>query len=314
MGIKLFYFVQRFGHIMRPAFLVKSDYDRLKKFEQNCDQNELSTRLSYYLRLTESFPVPTNAIAVKDFKRKGRTDYFLDLKEFLLFFSAEVRFAYQFGDSTEVYPAPTLIKARPIDGDNANSVLFKLNKNRHFQWVNDSISFAEKKDELVWRGGAYQKLRRVFVEKFWNHPSCNVGQTNSPKEDVPWQGEFLSISEQLNYKFIFCPEGNDVATNLKWAMSSNSLCFMPKPKFETWFMEGILESGVHYVEVASDFSDVEEKINYYSTHPPEAESIIRNAHAHVNRFRNRDMEDLLCLKVLEEYARLSGQKSSSRFS
>ncbi len=94
--------------------------------------------------------------------------------------------------------------------------------------------YSEKENKLVWRGGAYMPLRKRFVKLFYNHPKCNVGQTNSPSEDVPWQKPYMSLSEQLEYKFIFCPEGNDVATNLKWVMSSNSLCFMPRPTCETW--------------------------------------------------------------------------------
>ena len=46
----------------------------------------------------------------------------------------------------------------------------------------------------------------------------------------------MPIYKQLNYKFIFCIEGADTATNIKWVMSSNSLCYA-KAKYETWFME-----------------------------------------------------------------------------
>ena len=53
-------------------------------------------------------------------------------------------------------------------------------------------------------------------------------------------------------------EGIDVATNLKWIMSSNSLCFSPKLRYETWFMEGKLVPGVHFVEVRDDFDDLAE--------------------------------------------------------
>ena len=42
----------------------------------------------------------------------------------------------------------------------------------------------------------------------------------------------MPISEQLCYKFIFCIEGADTATNIKWVMSSNSLCVMPKPNMK----------------------------------------------------------------------------------
>ena len=49
--------------------------------------------------------------------------------------------------------------------------------------------------------------------------------------------------DNLNYKFILAIEGYDVATNLKWIMSSNSLAVMPRPTYATWFMEGTLIPG-----------------------------------------------------------------------
>ena len=78
----------------------------------------------------------------------------------------------------------------------------------------------------------------------------------------------------------------DTATSIKWVMSSNSICVMPKPKYETWFMEGKLEAGVHYIEVNDNFSNAEEKINYYSMHTEEALQIIKNANAYVDQFKD----------------------------
>lgn len=271
------------------------------------DDQKIQERINYYFKVEVPFPIPSNAVAVKDYKKTNGTGYYLDLKEFLHYFSPDTKFAYVFGDSTNIYPHPTLIKARPIEGDNKNSILFKLNKRRHFRWVKDSLAFSEKKNLMVWRGAAYRSLRQGFVQKYWDHPLCDVGQTNRPKEEVPWQKPFMNIAEQLKYKFIFCPEGNDVATNLKWAMSSNSLCLMPKPRYETWFMEGKLLPNVHYVEVKNDFSDLEEKMAYFIQNPEHAIPIIKNAQKHVRRFQNDHFEELLCLKVLEKYATLTGQ-------
>ena len=73
------------------------------------------------------------------------------------------------------------------------------------------------------------------------------------KQDVEWMKSFMSIKDQLDFKFIFCLEGKCISTNLYWAMSSNSVCVMPKPKYESWFMEGKLEDGVHYIKVKDDF-------------------------------------------------------------
>jgi hypothetical protein len=311
--VNLAYYIKNFVRNSLPSAFFKKKYDYLKAFEATCDSSEIRERLDYYFKKKTPFPIPEQAVAVRDFKRTKGTGYYFDLKAFLHFFKKNTRFAYRFGDDTSVLTYPFLVKARPVQGDIENAVLFKLNKRRHFKWVHDHRQFADKKDILVWRGGAYKPLRQTFVKAFWNHPLCDIGQTNNPLADEPWQKAPLSIDAQLDCKFIFCPEGNDVATNLKWAMSSNSLCFMPKPTCETWFMEGILEAGIHYVEVAKDGSDLEEKIKYYISHTDEALSIIENAHAHVARFQNEHLEDLLCLKVLERYAEFSGQMDAEKF-
>ena len=101
----------------------------------------------------------------------------------------------------------------------------------------------------------------ILLKKYHNVPIFDIGQHN-PKTNDPWFKGYLPIREQLNYKFIFCIEGADTATNIKWVMSSNSLCVMPKPKYETWFMEGKLIKDFHYIEVEDDFSNAEEKLSF----------------------------------------------------
>jgi AsnA-type aspartate--ammonia ligase len=105
--------------------------------------------------------------------------------------------------------------------------------------------------------------------------------------------EKKTIREHLDYKFIMALEGNDVASNLKWVMSSNSLAVMTRPTCETWFMEGTLVAGYHYVEVKEDFSDLPEKLQYYIEHPEQAEDIIRHAHEYVRQFQDKERENLI---------------------
>ena len=69
-------------------------------------------------------------------------------------------------------------------------------------------------------------------------------------------------------------------------------------------MEGLLQPGVHFVEIADDFSDVEEKIDYYEKHPDEAEQIIANANAYTLQFLEPATEDLLSLLVIQRYLAL----------
>lgn len=310
--MNLWYYIKSYGYNSLPDLYFKKRYKHLMSVRDKYDESYLLERLDYYCHLFAPFEIPDEAIAVKNLKNTRGTAYYLDLVEHLHYFHKDFRLAYHFGDETHVNSFPTLFKARPIK-DSRQSVLFKLNKRRHFRWVKDTLAFANKKSKMVWRGSAYQPLRRDFVAKYHDHPLCDVGQTNKEKEQVPWQKPYMTIGEQLEYKFIFCPEGNDVATNLKWAMSSNSLCIMPRPTCETWFMEGSLVAGTNYIEVDADYSNLDAIIERYSHDIGAAQEIIHNAQLHVSKFQDDDLEDLLCLMVLERYAHLSGQGDMMRF-
>ncbi|OTW27408.1 lipopolysaccharide A protein, partial [Vibrio parahaemolyticus] len=220
---------------------------------------------------------------------------------------SEFKFNYINGDVTHIPNVPSFIKSRPIHGDNQNSVVLKLNQIRHFKFVDDEMSYHDKKDMVAWRGVGFQPHRQTVIHAFYDHPQCNIGQTR-PQEGQPWEKGFMSIEEQLQYKFLLCIEGNDVATNLKWAMSSNSLVIMSKPKYETWFMEGKLEAGIHYVEVQDDYSDLPEKMDYYLANEQEALAIIENAHQWVEQFKDKRKERLISLMVADKYFTLSHQQ------
>jgi len=199
------------------------------------------------------------------------------------------------------------VKSRPIEGDNRNAVMMKLNTVRDYNFVTDRMGFREKADRIVWRGANHQPQRQAFLERFHEHPLCDVGQTNPSREEAQkwWRKQALTVDEQLRCKFVLSIEGNDVATNLKWIMSSNSLCFMVKPRFETWFMEGRLIPNQHYVQLKDDYSDLEEKMDYYASHDEEAEAILDQAQRWTEPFKRRDQEDLISLMVLEKYFRLA---------
>ena len=147
-----------------------------------------------------------------------------------------------------------------------------------------SIDFSDKKDLIVWRGAAYQKHRLKFLKSCSKLSFINAGNTAvSTGEAIPFAKPRLSIKDQLKYKFILSLEGNDVATNLKWIMSSNSVCIMPRPKFETWFKEqGMLIPNYHYILIKNDFSDIEEIFNTYKHNKDFCNQIIKNANEYVS--------------------------------
>ena len=304
---RFLYYVRNLLRFSLPAGRCRRKLGDILREARQGDAEEISGRVNYYNQISKPFQLDAGDKPFRFTLAKGCRNYYMDLHEYTRFFDPDLKLLHRFGDETLVPDRPTIVKARPIGGDNENSVLFNLNKIRHFVFGKDRTDFEEKIDKLVWRGRARQENRKRFLDRFHDHPRCDVGHAHRRHKDSPWSKGYLSINDQLKYKFILSLEGNDVASNLKWIMSSNSLCFMVRPRFETWFMEGRLIPGKHYVLHADDYSDLDEKMAHYSAHPGEAREIIRNAKAYVAPFMDRHRESLISLLVLQKYFELSGQ-------
>lgn len=274
------------------------------------DRKLIEDRVDYYFKLTKSFLVRDDAELVGDFSAKNKSiAYFIDYQQLLNYFQSGLRTQYLFGDITAVPSEPHFLKSRPftIDNENANSILLKLNQIRHYYKINDRLPFSEKKSQLVWRGKANQQERVDFLERFFSKVWCDVGDTAKKNKGGKYSKPFMSIAEQLEYKYLLSIEGYDVATNTKWIMASNSLCFMRKPRFETWYMEGRLIPNEHYVLLKDDYSDLEEKISFYEANPSEALKIIKQANIYAAQFFDESRELLISLLVMRRYFSLSGQ-------
>lgn len=262
---------------------------------------EVEERVDYYCKIQDKFS-PSGKFQIKDLKKpKTPKAYYFDTYEYARFFNKNTPINFVFGDLIEVPDVPSIVKSRPINGNNENSILLNLDKVRHFVWVKNDKPFNEKKNLLIGRAAVHQQHRIDFYEKYFHHPLCNLGQVNKNGGNPNWIKPKISINEHLDYKFILSLEGNDVATNLKWIMSSNSIAVTPKLKYETWFMEGKLEGGKHFIEIKEDYSDLEEKLNYYIAHPEECLEIIKNANEYCRQFFNKNVEDYCGLRVLEGY-------------
>jgi hypothetical protein len=304
---KFLYYATGAIRLIFPAWICRTRLTSRLSGIHKYDREYLLQRVNYYNKLDRRLPVPEEAQAVGDFRVKNKLNtYFFDCYEHLRYFDPALKLKFVFGDVDYGFKEPTIVKSRPIS-DNSMSVLLKLNKIRHFIYTSDRKPYAEKKDLLVFRGAANRQNRITFLQKYYEHPLCNLGQPR--KKNKPFFAERLTIEEQLDYKFILSLEGNDVASNLKWIMSSNSLAVMPRPKYETWFMEGTLVPDEHYVVIKDDYSDLEERLAYFLEHPDKAQRIIKNANQYVSQFKCAERESLLSLLVLEKYFYMTGQKN-----
>ena len=303
----LYYFKNYFRQLLPATYYQKKLTHQLNKFEKlsTDERQNLLLRLNYYNQLKEKYILSPNAEKLAELKlQKANKTYYFDLYEYSRYFKQELKGHFLFGDITKIPLEPGLVKSRPISNENTNSVLLKWNKIRHFTFIEkNELQYSKKKDQLLFRGKVHtsQTQRVQFLEKYFGHSICNIGKINSNSLNSKWMAKRMTINEQLKYKFILCLEGNDVASNLKWVMSSNSIALMPKPKYETWFMEGRLIADYHYIEIKDDYSDLEERLRFFIKHPKKAELIIENANKHVEQFKDQNNEDLISLMVLDKY-------------
>jgi len=312
---KFFFYAKGISeYLFLPNFLYRRKLAKKLKSLENFDKAErelIERRLAYYCKLEAAFEPSPHACKLADVPHR-KTTYFIDFRRLFRHFSPNVLSTFRFGDVTDVTDYPRFVKTRPIHQPHETSVLLRLNSIRHFRPILDKTPYREKKDSLIWRGKIYRDHRLTIFKKHFGNPMCDLGKTNSLVEgdDPAWAKPFTPIQEQLEHKFILSVEGNDVATNLKWIAQSNSLCFMTRPKFESWFMEGTLKDGEHYVELKDDYSDLQEKLDYYLAHPSEAEAIIANFQKYYQSFCNPAKEELLGLLVSQKFLKLSGQLDS----
>ena len=115
--IPLWFFRYRLSDVMRPK--AEDDIDYLKK------------RVDYYNRLHTKSALPKKVKSLKELRRgKKNTTYFFDSYEVTRYFNPRLLVKFEFGDITQVPQIPSIVKSRPIDSNNENSVLLKLNKVR----------------------------------------------------------------------------------------------------------------------------------------------------------------------------------------
>lgn len=321
---KALYFLKEYLHLCIPhAFYERKRKRMLATVEQRPDAAYIRERVAYYNKLTTVAPLPGEARTERgegwflflDELRRFRPStfhkvYFFDLQTTARYFSQRLRIGYVPGDVYFTPSFPALVKSRLLTADNGHSVLLKLDRLRHFMFVDDPVPFREKQDKAIFRGKIrHSRIREKFLNMYFGHPMCDCGVVGK-NEGCPeeWMKPKKTIREHLDYKFIMALEGNDVASNLKWVMSSNSIAVMTRPTCETWFMEGTLIPDYHYIQIKDDLSDLKEKLDYYIRRPDEAQQIIDHAHEYVAQFLDTRRERLIGMLVMEKYFRLTGQE------
>ena len=98
---------------------------------------------------------------------------------------------------------------------------------------------------------------------------------------------FVSMADQVGYKYLLNVEGNGAAYRLGQMMGMGCVVMIVESRWKVWF-EKFLEPMKHYVPVKGDFSDLEEKILWLRGHDGEAQKIAKEGTKFYKKYLGRD--------------------------
>lgn len=119
-----------------------------------------------------------------------------------------------------------------------------------------------------------------------------------------WLGQYVKIADHFRYRYQVLVDGfTSPWQRYFWGLHGDSVILKQESGLCGWFDAG-LEPWIHYVPLASDLSDLEERISWAQAHEDEVRAITERA----RRFAYTDLTDAVMLGymrlLLTEYAKL----------
>ncbi|HSX10737.1 MAG TPA: glycosyl transferase family 90 [Chlamydiales bacterium] len=157
--------------------------------------------------------------------------------------------------------------------------------------INDAIPWSEKIGKAIWRGGVndYTELatspRLTLCRLSKTHPnlvdasfySCEYPAARKLIEQENLLTPFISKLDQLHYRYLPALDGRMCTyPGFQWRLLSDALTLKQDSDQIQWFYSA-LSPYSHYLPLASDMSDILEKIQWAEEHPAEAQQMVANA-------------------------------------
>ena len=164
-----------------------------------------------------------------------------------------------------------------------------------YEHLSESVSrppWEERIPKAYWRGypsgDPGDNLRTQIILRLRGNPNVNM-KLNTPMEN-DMKSEILKdltnpefydsrqpMQEFINHKYNLVLDGACIASSLQWVFASGSVPILVTHPGNDWWFKRYLEPMKHYVPVAYDLSDLEERIEWLVSHDDEARTIAENA-------------------------------------
>ena len=237
------------------------------------------------------------------------------------------------GDNATEPRAPAICKTRPVGSRNC-ALIKRIQARRHWEPV-ETVSdldtpFEAKTPAAVWRGQSTGRwmpdgvggCSRQLLYLRWGtgDPSDavdvglvpgGVGTADTSIPNLVLKRE-LSVTAMLRNRYLVSVEGHDVASNLKWVLASWSVPLMPRPRTESWLMEGLLDPYVHYVPLADDTSDLEAQVAWCEARVGRCREVAEAGRRWMEMFGDAEAERALEERVVREFVARHARALSGR--
>jgi hypothetical protein len=152
----------------------------------------------------------------------------------------------------------------------------------HFRSFHGGVSFQHKISKIVYGGRIHNSSKYNFLHKLdlpenMTQREYFYSDAVSKKYVVAERGKWIESKEMAEYKYILDMDGNGCTWDATaWKLNSGSIIMKVESAWRQWFYDDY-RPWVHYVPIADDFSDLQEKYYWCESHPEECEKIISNA-------------------------------------
>lgn len=216
------------------------------------------------------------------------------------------RYPLFYGETGETGRIPMIRKSRR--GNDTTSIIYNFRTLRlttpSYDARRADIPWNKKDNNVIWRGATTGQEQRVnLVTSYYNKYDVGFSSIKQKPEMSAFKKKSVTIQDQLKFKFIISLEGNDVASNLRWILASNSVPIMKKPNWQSWIMEYRLQPNVHYLELNDDMSNLEEVLSWAATNDNLCEEIGQNGKNYMSQFLNEENDLPVQKSLLEEFSK-----------
>jgi len=144
----------------------------------------------------------------------------------------------------------------------------------------NGVAWEDKEEVLFWRGRDSRKERLKLAEMSLKNPELINASITAyfffrQEQERLGKSKAVSFFDFFNYKYQLNIDGTVAAYRFPYLLAGDAVVFKQESTYSEHFYSDV-EPWIHYIPVASDLSDLEEKIKWAKEHDEKARIISKN--------------------------------------